>query len=93
LPITPPTLASLEDLDVYRAVNRVILSGTGPVSMLDMCAVSLPAGLDKHGMPAGLQLIGRTGTDHALLARAAAAEGVLGTNVQRMGVAPRVAER
>ena len=89
-PITPPTLSSLEDLDVYRAVNRVILSGTGPVSMLDMCAVSLPVGLDAHGMPAGLQLIGRTGTDHALLARAAAAESVLGTNVQRMGVAPRV---
>ncbi len=93
LPITPPTLASLDDLEVYRAVNRAILSGTGPVSMLDMCAVSVPVGLDAHGMPAGLQLIGRTGTDHALLARAAAAESVLGTNVQRMGVAPRVAER
>ena len=91
LPITPPTLASLDDLDVYRAVNRAVLSGTGPVSMLDMCAVSLPVGLDAHAMPAGLQLIGRTGTDHALLARAAAAESVLGTNVQRMGVAPRVA--
>ncbi|MYE92699.1 MAG: amidase, partial [Gemmatimonadetes bacterium] len=91
LPITPPTLASLDDLDVYRAVNRAILSGTGPVSMLDMCAVSLPVGLDAHAMPAGLQLIGRTGTDHALLARAAATESVLGTNVQRMGVAPRVA--
>ena len=34
LPVTPPTLASLDDLDVYRAVNRAILSGTGPVSML-----------------------------------------------------------
>lgn len=91
LPITPPTLASLDDLDVYRAVNRAMLSGTGPASMLDMCAVSLPVGLDAHGMPAGLQLIGRTGADHALLDRAAAAESVLGTNVERCGVPPRVA--
>ena len=91
LPITPPTLASLDDLDVYRAVNRAILSGTGPVSMLDMCAVSIPAGLDERGMPAGLQLIGRTGSDQALLNRAAAAEAVLGTNVERIGTPPRVA--
>ena len=91
LPITPPTLSSLEDLDVYRAVNRAMLSGTGPVSMLDMCAASLPVALDEHGMPAGLQLIGRTGTDHALLARATAVESALGTNVQRIGAPPRSA--
>ena len=92
LPITPPTLSSLEDLDVYRTVNRAMLLGTSPASMLDMCALSLPAGLDECGMPVGLQLIGRTGADHALLDRATAAESVLGTNVARIGVAPRVAE-
>ena len=92
LPITPPTLASLAELDVYRAVNRSMLSGTGPASMLDMCAVTLPAGLDRQGMPTGLQLIGRSGTDHALLARAAAAEAVLGTNRERLGVPPRLAQ-
>ena len=91
LPITPPPLSTLAELDVYRATNRDMLSGTGPASMLNMCAVSLPAGLDEHGMPVGLQLIGRTGSDHALLARAAAVESVLGTNVERLGVPPRVA--
>ena len=91
LPITPPPLSALAELDVYRATNRDMLSGTGPASMLDMCAVSFPAGLDEHGMPVGLQLIGRTGTDHALLARTAAVESVLGTNVERLGVPPRVA--
>ena len=69
-----------------------MLLGTSPASMLDMCALSLPAGLDECGMPVGLQLIGRTGADHALLDRATAAESVLGTNVARIGVAPRVAE-
>ena len=91
LPITPPPLSALAELDVYRATNRDMLSGTGPASMLNMCAVTLPAGLDEHGMPVGLQLIGRTGSDHALLARAAAVESVLGTNVARLGMPPRVA--
>ncbi|MDE2794733.1 MAG: amidase [Gemmatimonadota bacterium] len=91
LPITPPPLSALTNLDVYRAVNRDMLSGTGPAGMLDMCAVSLPAGLDEQGMPVGLQLIGRTGTDHDLLDRAAAVESVLGTNVERLGLPPRVA--
>ena len=91
LPISPPPVSALSQLDVYRAVNRDMLSGTGPASMLDMCAVSLPAGLDEHGMPVGLQLIGRTRTDYALLDRAAAVESVLGTNVERLGVPPRVA--
>ena len=91
LPVTPPPLAALSDLDVYRTVNHDMLSGTCPASMLDMCAVSLPAGLDEHGMPVGLQLIGRTGTDHDLLDRAAAVESVLGTNVERLGVPPRLA--
>ena len=89
IPITPPPLAALSDLDVYRTVNRDMLSGTGPAGMLDMCAVSLPAGLDEHGMPVGLQLIGRTGTDHDLLDRAAAVESVLGTNVERLGIPPQ----
>ena len=90
LPVTPPPIAALSDLDVYRAVNRDMLSGTSPASMLDMCAVSLPVGVDEHGMPVGLQLIGRTGTDHDLLDRAAAVESVLGTNVERLGMPPRV---
>ena len=92
LPITPPSLPALEELDVYRTVNRAMLLGTSPASMLNMCALSLPAGLDERGMPVGLQLIGRTGADDALLDRAAAAESVLGTNVARIGVAPRVVE-
>ncbi len=93
LPVTPPLLSSLTELDAYRAVNRAMLSGTGPASMLDMCAVSLPAGLDEHGMPVGLQLIGRAGGDHSLLARASAVESVLGTNLERIGIPPRVKSR
>ena len=93
LPLTPPTLSSIAELDAYRAVNRAMLSGTGPASMLDLCAVSLPAGLDQRGMPVGLQLIGRTGADHDLLDRAVLAEQVLGANLDRLGTPPRLADR
>ena len=72
LPISPPTVESLSRLDAYREANRRMLSCTSPASMLDMCAVSLPAGLDPLGMPAGLQLIGHKGADRALLDMAAA---------------------
>ena len=90
VPVTPPTLAELEPLDRYRDLNRQMLSATGPAGMLDMCAVSLPVGLDNSGMPAGLQLVGHSGTDMALLRRAVGAESVLGTCTERLGVPPRL---
>ena len=67
-----------------------MLSGTCPASMLDMCAISLPVGLDGEGMPVGLQLMGPSGGDLGLLAQAVAAEGVLGTSLTRLGTPPRV---
>ncbi len=90
LTIAPPTLASLEELDTYRAVNRTMLYVTGAASMLDMCAISLPVGLDKGGMPVGLQLIGASDRDHGLLARAEVIEHLLGTNRERLGTPPRL---
>ena len=74
LPVSPPRIAALDDLDFYRAVNRDMLSATGAASMLDMCAVSLPVGLDDCGLPVGLQLIGPTGGDRELLDWAVLAE-------------------
>lgn len=92
LPVAPPPVARLADLEAYREVNRRMLSNTGPVGMLNLCAVSLPAGLDDDaGMPVGLQLAGRRGADHALLDVAVATESVLGTNLQRLGRPPRLA--
>ena len=90
LPIAPPPLAALARLHAYRKANRAMLSGTCPASMLDMCAISLPAGLDGEGMPVGLQLMGPSGGDLELLERAAAVETVLGTNRTRLGTPPRL---
>ncbi len=90
VPVTPPTLAELEPLDRYRDLNRQMLSATGPAGMLNMCAVSLPVGLDNSGMPVGLQLVGPSGTDLVLLRRAVGAESVLGTSTERLGMPPRL---
>lgn len=91
VPVAPPPVARLADLKAYREINGRMLSNTGPAGMLDLCAVSLPAGLDDEGMPVGLQLAGRRDADHALLAVAVAAESILGTNVERLGRPPRCA--
>ncbi|MCY3599853.1 MAG: amidase [Gemmatimonadetes bacterium] len=91
LPTAPPPLTALSRLGAYRDANRAMLSGTCPASMLDMCAISLPAGLDGEDMPVGLHLMGPSGGDLRLLARAAAAEEVLGTNLTRLGRPPRIA--
>jgi aspartyl-tRNA(Asn)/glutamyl-tRNA(Gln) amidotransferase subunit A len=53
-----------------------------------LCAVTLPVGLDRLGMPVGLQLIGRGGDDERLVALACAVERVLGTPCELLGTPP-----
>lgn len=89
--ISPPPVSEVEDdLDRYKEVNEATLRPTCPVNMLGLCAISIPVGLDAHGMPVGLQLVARRGDDEALLGVALAAERVLGTAVKRMGTPPAI---
>ena len=86
--ITPPPISELDDLDRYVETNAAALGATCPASLLGLCAVTIPVGLDQLGMPVGLQLVARGGRDELLLGVALAAERVLGTARDRLGAPP-----
>jgi len=50
------------------------------VTMSAHPAISLPCGVDQHGMPFGLQIVGRYGADEELLAAAWALEQAMAAN-------------
>lgn len=76
---SPPASALMDsDHDRYRQENLLSLRNTGVVSLLGLCAVSLPCGRDAAGMPVGLQLVGPACGEERLLAVAAALETALG---------------
>ncbi len=82
---TPPTVASLEDPDRYREQNLLCLRNTAMVSYLGLCALSLPVGTDRAGMPVGMQLVARAHREPELLAVARAFERCLGQAPERLG--------
>ena len=64
-------------------------------------AISLPVGLDRHGMPFGLQIVGPRGGDAKVLAVAAALETLLAgdlrtarpvPDLERLAAAPKLSE-
>jgi aspartyl-tRNA(Asn)/glutamyl-tRNA(Gln) amidotransferase subunit A len=69
MPITTPTLARCDPAsDSFSGRTLYALSRwTRFVNMLGFPAVAMPAGFDHNGMPVGVQIIGRTGSDLALL--------------------------
>jgi aspartyl-tRNA(Asn)/glutamyl-tRNA(Gln) amidotransferase subunit A len=86
--LTPPPVSELEDLDRYLEVNATLLRPTSPASVLGLCALSLPVGRDRAGMPVSLQLVAPGGADEALLGAGLAAERILGPPAVRLGVPP-----
>ena len=90
--ITAPPVAEIaNDLDRYVEVNYATLRPTCPANLLELCAITLPVGLDASGMPVGLQIVARGGDDESLLGVALAVERVLGTVDERLGRPPALA--
>jgi len=78
MPLSPPPIAGLaDDVDTYIRVNGKGLRNTRLGNFLGLCAITVPCGRDRNGMPVGLMLLGAPGWDERLLRMAKAIEGVL----------------
>jgi aspartyl-tRNA(Asn)/glutamyl-tRNA(Gln) amidotransferase subunit A len=85
---TPHVLTDEVSAEQFWARSRNIVHNVAPVNYLTLCAATLPVGLDRLGMPVGLQFIARGGDDDRLVAIACAAERVLGTPREILGAPP-----
>lgn len=68
VPISPPLLEQVSTDKDYMPSNLLTLRNTGVGSYLDLCAISLPVGLDYLGMPVGIQFMAPAGKEQLLLA-------------------------
>ena len=62
-----------------------VLRNTAVANLLGLCAITLPVGLDRNGMPVGLMLMARPFAEELLIAAALAAERTIGTGAQVLG--------
>lgn len=78
VPITAPTVAELQELDVYRHYNMLALRNPAMANLMGLCALSIPAGVDRCGLPVGVQLTAAAGAEEFLLAAGQPVEQALG---------------
>ncbi|MEX1153029.1 amidase, partial [Parvibaculum sp.] len=76
--ISPPPIAALEAGGAaYFRTNRMALRNATIGNQLGLCAITLPAGYDAHGLPVGLMLQASPFTEEKLLRLALSVERVL----------------
>ncbi|MCL2824009.1 MAG: amidase [Polyangiaceae bacterium] len=75
--ISPPLVCELEDLENYRKLNLLALRNTSVGNLLSMCALTLPVGRDKLGLPVGMQVLAVGGTELDLLGMGIGLEAAL----------------
>ena len=89
--VAPPLIADVCEADSHWRINRRLVRNTVGVNYLGLCAITMPVGRDRSGMPVGLQFIALPGNEERLIAVAYAAERVLGNASQRLGTPPLLA--
>lgn len=75
VPVTAAPIADVHDDTAFHRVNGLVLRNPRVANLFDCPAISLP--MATGGLPAGLMLMGRRGSDRDLLAIAAAVEAAL----------------
>jgi len=91
VPISPPRVDDVAEIDQYRPANLASLSNTCVANSLRLCALTLPVGLDKNGMPVGLQIMAPHGEENRLLGVGLWLENKLGNRRERIGNPPEAA--
>jgi aspartyl-tRNA(Asn)/glutamyl-tRNA(Gln) amidotransferase subunit A len=77
-PFPAPPLSEVDNDEDYHKINGMCLRNTSAVNLLGLCAISVPCGLTRGGLPIGLQLIGKPYDEKRLLRIAYAYEQSLG---------------
>jgi aspartyl-tRNA(Asn)/glutamyl-tRNA(Gln) amidotransferase subunit A len=91
VPISPPTIQEVADGDRYVNRNMLALRNTMHGNFLKLAGFTIPAGMDEIGMPAGLQIMTRAGSDIYAMGLLLAFERVLGRPYDRLGKPPKTA--
>ncbi|MDO5667070.1 MAG: amidase [Alcaligenaceae bacterium] len=86
---TAPTVDELKDIEAYRKANMLVLRNTSIANLMDLCALSLPVGLDAQGIPIGLQLTAGARQEKKLLAITIRIEEILGKAKYTLGNLPK----
>ncbi|MEX0606298.1 MAG: amidase [Marinobacter sp.] len=76
VPVVPPRMDEVVEDDDYARLNLLILRNPMVANLLDLCSITLP-NYQAGELPSGLMLVGRNGSDTALLHQAQAIEAVL----------------
>ena len=78
IPISAPPLAQVtSSLDAYKDRNLKALSQTQLANYQNLCAATLPVGLNAAGLPCGMQIIMPHGEDVALMQRSCQLERII----------------
>lgn len=88
IPLTPPRMSDIADPETHFVANMRLVRNTNTASLLKLCAMTVPVGLDAEGMPVGMHIVARENHDETALALAFACERVLGKSRDRLGIPP-----